>query len=538
MKKMVCALVIGLIIPAFAGAAIHNLQVSNNTSAAVTISWITDADDKGEVHYSESSDLSNALTADDVRGAAFEGCTHYVDIASLKKETLYYFEVVSGGEVDNNSGNYYSFKTMKEPFAPPGICLYYGYVYQEDGSTTATGAIVYLWVTHNGEESYPLSKLIDRKGEEDATFVFNIKETRGVDTDNLFSSIHTGDPIHLEAVYCGDYTTYSDMVFEGCTYNCGSMILLYNLSGTTTLTTTPTTAPTTTPTTAPTTTPTTAPTTTPTTAPTTTPTTAPTTTPTTAPTTTPTTAPTTTTTILSTTTSETPPPQCEVIINLPSVYVSPWENMQLSARTFCDGKAVTGNYVWYVDTSAGSKIDENGLYRAGAITGTDTVTVIDTLLNENNVATGTITISPLWPMAYDKMWGAKKGKNLSLLRKFRDDVLADSEMGQDYIFMLYNNSLEILILLLQNPPLMKETSRVIDGLFPGIHSLLDGGGMKLSRKQLADVESLLAKFETKASPWLKTAIKKVRKDLREGELFSQFRKTGIKRIELDRRRIR
>ena len=62
MKKMVCALVIGLIIPAFAGAAIHNLQVSNNTSAAVTISWITDVDDKGEVHYSERSDLSDALT--------------------------------------------------------------------------------------------------------------------------------------------------------------------------------------------------------------------------------------------------------------------------------------------------------------------------------------------------------------------------------------------------------------------------------------------------------------------------------------------
>jgi len=502
MKKIVCALVIGLIIPAFAGASIHDLQVSNNTSAAVTISWITDADNKGEVHYSESPDLSNALTADDVRGAVFEGCTHYVDIASLKKETLYYFEVVSGGEVDNNNGSYYSFKTMKEPFAPPGICLQYGYVYQENGSTTATGAIVYLWVTHNGEESYPLSKLIDRKGEEDATFVFNIKETRGVGTDNLFSSIDTGDPIHLEAVYCGDYSTYSDMVFEGCTYNCGSMTLVYNPSGTTVPTTTPTTAPTTTPTT---------------TVPTITPTTAPTTTPTTVPTTTPT-----TTTILSTTTSETPPPQCEVIINLPSVYVSPWENMQLSAHTFCDGKAVTGNYVWYVDTSAGSKIDENGLYKAGAITGTDIVTVIDTLINENNMANDMITISPLWPMAYDKMWGAKKGKNLSLLRKFRDDVLADSELGRDYIFMLYNNSLEILVLLLQNPSLTKETSRVIDGLLPGIHSLLYGGGMKLSGKQLADVESLLLAFEAKAGLGLKTFIEKVKNDVRKEKLFRQL----------------
>lgn len=500
MKTIVCALVIGFIIPAFAGATIYDLQVSNNTSAAVTISWMSDADHHGEVHYGQSPDLSDALTAGDVRGAAFEGCTHYVDIASLKKETLYYFEVVSGGEVDDNDGNYYTFKTMKEPFAPPGICLHYGSVYQEDGSTGATGAMVYLWLTHAGEESYPLSKLIDREGKGDATFVFNIKETRGVSTDNLFSSIGAGDPIHLKAVYCGDYVVHRDMVFEGCTYNCGSMTLVYNPSGTTIPTTTPTTAPTTT-------TPTTAPTTTPTTIPTMPPTTVPTTTTTAASTTTP------TTTVPSTTTSETPPPQCEVMINLPSVYVSPWEKMQLNARTFCDGKAMPGKYVWYVDTSTGSKIDENGLYKAGAVAGTDTVTVIDTLLNENNIATGTITISPLWPMAYDKMWGAEKGKNLSLLRKFRDDVLVQSEMGRDYVFMLYNHSLEILLLLLKNPPLMEETSLVIDGLLPGIQSVLDGGQMKLSREQLADVESLLLAFEAKAGPGLRTFIEKIRNDI-------------------------
>ena len=228
-----------------------------------------------------------------------------------------------------------------------------------------------------------------------------------------------------------------------------------------------------------------------------------------------------------------------MIIDLPSVNVLPWENMQLSARTFCDGKAVAGNYIWYVNTTVGSIIDENGLYRAGAVAGTDTVTAIDTLLSENNTATGMITISPLWPIAYDKMWGTKKGENLSILRKFRDEVLVDSEVGRDYIFLLYSNSIEIAILLIQHPSLIQNTKEVIGELLPGVESLLDGGGeMTLSKKSLADVELLLTKFETKASPWLKTAIKKARKDLREGELFSQFGKTGIKRIELDRRRIR
>ena len=211
-----------------------------------------------------------------------------------------------------------------------------------------------------------------------------------------------------------------------------------------------------------------------------------------------------------------------MIIDLPSENVSPWEKMQLSARTFCDGKAVTGNYVWYLNTTAGSKIDENVLYKAGVVAGTDIVTVIDTL-NGNFMATGMITISPLWPMAYDKMWGDKKGANLSLLRQFRDDVLADSEMGRDCVFMLYNNSLEILLLLLQDPSLTKETKVVIDELLPGIPSLLDGGEMSLSQRQLAEVELLLARFEAKAGSGLKTAIRNVRKDMRERRAFEQLR---------------
>ena len=86
-------LVMNLIIPTFAGAAIYNIEVSNHTSAAVCISWITDSITNGEVHYSEDPNLSNPSIAYDVRGQAF---VHYINVASLKKETTYYFEVASG----------------------------------------------------------------------------------------------------------------------------------------------------------------------------------------------------------------------------------------------------------------------------------------------------------------------------------------------------------------------------------------------------------------------------------------------------------
>ncbi len=234
MKKIILILISILIIPASSGAVILEIQVSNHTNAAVNISWITDVETAGEVHYSENHDLSNALTAYDKRGQAYQGCTHYVDIKNLKKSTTYYFEIVSKGETENNAGNYYTFKTMEEPFVPPGVCLIHGVVYQEDGTTAAEGAIVYLEVTHNGVDSYPLAKLIDSKGR----YLFNVKEARSLST-NALVPVSSNDPISLRAVYCGNVNAYSDLVFDGCTYDAGSMILAYNQDGPATTTTIP-----------------------------------------------------------------------------------------------------------------------------------------------------------------------------------------------------------------------------------------------------------------------------------------------------------
>ena len=177
--------------------------------------------------------------------------------------------------------------------------------------------------------------------------------------------------------------------------------------------------------------------------------------------------------------------------------------------------------MWYIHSTSRGSIDEKGLYKAGAKAGTDIITVMDTA-NENSLATVEVIVSPRWPMVYDKMWSAKKGEHLFLLRSFRDEVLAENEVGRDYIFMFYNNSLEILNLLLQNPLLTDETKEIIDGLLPGIKTLLKGETTSLSEEQVARIELLFNHFEPKASPQLKKVIEKVIKDLREGILFKQF----------------
>ena len=232
MKAIVFAVVIGLIVPSFAGAVIEDIQVSNNNNPSVTISWTADSDVVGEVHYSQNANLSNPMTAYDVRGQSFAGCTHFVEITGLTSETTYYFEVVSGGEIDDNEGNYYTFRTMKQPLGPPTPCTITGCVYEEDGITLAVGAMVYLWVTHGGVESYPLSDLLGSPG--DATpgcFAFDINQARSTATDDLFPTIDPGDPMQVMVLDCGNYGAYADLIFDACFSNVGFLTLASDADG-------------------------------------------------------------------------------------------------------------------------------------------------------------------------------------------------------------------------------------------------------------------------------------------------------------------
>jgi hypothetical protein len=91
--------------------------------------------------------------------------------------------------------------------------------------------------------------------------------------------------------------------------------------------------------------------------------------------------------------------------------------------------------------------------------------------------------------------------------------------------MLYSNSLEILTILIHDPSLTAEAKEVADEMLPGIRSLLNGGEMVMTKKQLADFELFLTRVESKASPHLKTVIRKIKDDIGRGEIFKQL---GIK----------
>jgi hypothetical protein len=160
-------------------------------------------------------------------------------------------------------------------------------------------------------------------------------------------------------------------------------------------------------------------------------------------------------------------------------------------------------------------------------TTTSTTGMTTSSINSSSSST-TTSRRQLWPLLYDEMWGNEKDQNLLLLRTFRDEILLNTETGKEYILMLYANSLEIAILLLQDPSSTELTSEVIKELLNSVESLLYSDDMVIGQKTIDSFEFLLNQLEPKASPVLKTVIKKVKKNIREEVIFKQL---GVRIIE-------
>jgi hypothetical protein len=154
----------------------------------------------------------------------------------------------------------------------------------------------------------------------------------------------------------------------------------------------------------------------------------------------------------------------------------------------------------------------------------DTTTTIKELVSTTSSTSPSTTtsLSQLWEPLYDEMWQGKREQNLLLLRAFRDEVLLHTDVGREYVVMLYLNSIEIALLLIQNPSLTAQVGEVLNGMVGSIESLLYGDEMILRKEVVESLELLLTQLELHASPGLKAAIGKVREDMREGRIVREL----------------
>ncbi len=172
-----------------------SINVSNQIDTSVIISWVTDAVSNSTVRVYDDSAGANLV--DTFTDATTDDLHRVVCLGLPYPWTQYWYEVEStntgGTTVDNNSGNYHTFKTAKGVgSAGTNVRLY---VKNENGTPARNGVLVYFEVTHGGVTSWLLSGItIDGAG----YAVVNLGNLKNPSTGDPLS-YEVGDAIHAEA---------------------------------------------------------------------------------------------------------------------------------------------------------------------------------------------------------------------------------------------------------------------------------------------------------------------------------------------------
>ena len=133
-----------------------------------------------------------------------------------------------------------------------------------------------------------------------------------------------------------------------------------------------------------------------------------------------------------------------------------------------------------------------------------------------------------WPQSYAGIWGAQKDANVRLLRVFREEVLNSTDTGMEITRRLYDNSLELSLLLVMNQELSRQAKAVADELLPAAEErLCSTGRAAITRQTVTDMLALLDAFAAKASPRLQADLGYIAEALCTGAILDALQVTVI-----------
>jgi V8-like Glu-specific endopeptidase len=110
---------------------------------------------------------------------------------------------------------------------------------------------------------------------------------------------------------------------------------------------------------------------------------------------------------------------------------------------------------------------------------------------------------------------ASSAMDLSVLRSFRDDILAVHPATQPYVDLFYTHAAEISGILLVKGDLRNSTTLMLRELVPGIRSTLNGRGGRfvLTTGRMWRIQLLLNRIAANGSPELKQALRGLQGDV-------------------------
>lgn len=110
----------------------------------------------------------------------------------------------------------------------------------------------------------------------------------------------------------------------------------------------------------------------------------------------------------------------------------------------------------------------------------------------------------------------------TLLRDFRDEILAPNDKGIDYIKRYYLHSPEITLIILTDDDIKIRAHVLLTKILTVASALLQTGEAQLSEQVLDDADKLLNKIAHKASLSLRETIRMAKSDIIKKEIFEEL----------------
>jgi len=130
--------------------------------------------------------------------------------------------------------------------------------------------------------------------------------------------------------------------------------------------------------------------------------------------------------------------------------------------------------------------------------------------------------SPPWMTFYKKTGLASS--NLSLLRLYRDQILASTKTGRSFVASLYSHTDDILRALLENPELAIDAGRLLYANLPSVQKVVSGETVALH--EVENIIAFLSALEQQLGPasarWVSSVTVQLHRTIREGNRFLGF----------------
>ena len=110
----------------------------------------------------------------------------------------------------------------------------------------------------------------------------------------------------------------------------------------------------------------------------------------------------------------------------------------------------------------------------------------------------------------------------TILRDFRDEILAQHDKGIDYIKRYYLHSPEITLIILTDDDIKVRTHVLFTKIISVASALLKTGEAQLSEQVLDDADKVLNEIAHKASPSLREAIRMAKSDIIKKGIFEEL----------------